>query len=180
MENIDFRNHQARWGRAFNRTLIPTGPNLWNRLGPRRRPRFITASWMIVVATLVAGWFDERAFYALVAAAAVHLLVFFALVDFRAAVFPVQLRFTYLSWVAIGTFVPGCHFMLVIATIGGAALFTFDYCLLARLLYLLPWNREHPLTPSLALQTLIAKPGPGRFQLPPSQVVAELKPAAAA
>ena len=40
----------------------------------------------------------------------------------------------------------------------------FDYCLLARMLYLLPWNRTEKLSLVMVERTFLSPPSSGRFR----------------
>jgi hypothetical protein len=53
---------------------------------------------------------------------------------------------------------PGLHALLFIQLAGVAARVIFDYCLAGRLLSLLPWNRERPLTSALVRSTFLTPP----------------------
>lgn len=174
MNALPHTDHETRWGRAHGATLIPDGDTPWTRMDPVRRSRLVTGCWAIVLALLFAGWFDARAFIGVVGVSLVHAVLFLGLLRFRPMVFPAQLRIAFLAIVTLGTFVPGLRFLLAIATVGGSALLTVGYCPLARMLYLLPWNRTHALSPRQAWQTITTAPSPGRFRLTPEQVSAAL------
>lgn len=72
----------------------------------------------------------------------------------------VQVRIGYLSLLVLGTVGPLWPIHLV-QFIGVNALLVVDYCLLARLLVLMPWNRAEPLTVQLARRALFMPPAPG-------------------
>jgi hypothetical protein len=57
--------------------------------------------------------------------------------------------------------------MMYVTTAGVAANVAFGWCPLARLLYLLPWNREEPFDAGLPLRVFFSKPMRGRFRAPP-------------
>jgi hypothetical protein len=59
--------------------------------------------------------------------------------------FPAQTRIAYLALLAAGTW-PPLGFVHVLQLAGTCISVTTGYCLLARLVSLLPWNRTQPLT----------------------------------
>lgn len=71
--------------------------------------------------------------------------------------FPAQLRIAYLLILSICC-IPALRLLFWIPTIGTYALCLFGYCLLARGLSLMPWNRETPLTLREAIETFLVAP----------------------
>lgn len=71
--------------------------------------------------------------------------------------FPVQVRSVYLWLLLLAMWEP-LHFVLWIQFAGTALLLLTDYCTLARLLSLMPWNRNEPLTAELVRRVLLASP----------------------
>ncbi|MDS3862475.1 hypothetical protein RIF25_16895, partial [Thermosynechococcaceae cyanobacterium BACA0444] len=51
-----------------------------------------------------------------------------------------------------------------VTTIGLAANLFFNYCPLARMMYLLPWNREEPFSFKLVLRVFLSPPVSGKFK----------------
>jgi hypothetical protein len=76
--------------------------------------------------------------------------------------FPVQLRIAYGVLLAI-CFIPQMRWLYWLPTLGTFALVIFGYCLMARVLSLLPWNRIEPLSLELLLRTFISKPSMERL-----------------
>lgn len=71
--------------------------------------------------------------------------------------FPVQVRIGYLLWMLAGLWGPlGFFYWILLA--GTAASVLVDYCLMARMLSLLPWNRRAPLTWLLVVRTFLRLP----------------------
>lgn len=72
----------------------------------------------------------------------------------------VQVRIGYLGLLMLGSVGPlwPIHLMQFV---GVNALLVADYCLLARLLVLMPWNRGLPLSTQLLRQALFSPPAPG-------------------
>jgi hypothetical protein len=70
---------------------------------------------------------------------------------------PVQVRAAYLGLLLLGSWPPlrALHWMQLAGT---AVVLVFDYCVLARLLSLLPWNRRAPLTRARLLATFLSPP----------------------
>jgi hypothetical protein len=71
--------------------------------------------------------------------------------------FPVQLRITYLLLLVI-SFIPQMRWLYWLPTLGTFALVIFGYCLLARALSLLPWNRRESLSADLLRRTFMTRP----------------------
>lgn len=74
--------------------------------------------------------------------------------------FPVQIRLAYLTWL-IGGFIPGFFWMHWIALVGTSAMVTVGYCPLNRMLNLLPFNRNEPLTRALVWRVVVTAPCAG-------------------
>jgi hypothetical protein len=74
--------------------------------------------------------------------------------------FDVQVRVGYLALLLIGSVGPLWPLHLV-QFVGVNAMLVADYCLLARLLRLAPWNRREPMSLALVRWALLAPPAPG-------------------
>lgn len=72
----------------------------------------------------------------------------------------VQVRWFYLMLLVLGT-LPAMAWLHAAQFAGLLLLLVGDYCLAARLLVLLPWNRTQPLTPGLVRWVLLSPPRPG-------------------
>jgi hypothetical protein len=72
-------------------------------------------------------------------------------------VFPVQVRAAYLGLLLLGSWPPlvALHWAQLAGT---TTLLVFDYCPLARMLSLLPWNRRGPLTLARLRATVLSPP----------------------
>ena len=70
---------------------------------------------------------------------------------------PVQVRAVYLGVLLLGSWPPlrALHWLQLAGT---AVVLVFDYCVLARLLSLLPWNRRMPLTRARLRATFLSPP----------------------
>lgn len=72
----------------------------------------------------------------------------------------VQVRAAYLGLLLAGL-LPGLSPLHAAQLVGLTARIAFDYCLLARVLALMPWNRTAPLSWSLVRWVLCSPPAPG-------------------
>ena len=75
----------------------------------------------------------------------------------RLSAFPVQLRVAY-TLLLIACFFPPMRWLFWLPTVGTFALNIFGYCLMARCLSLLPWNRRESITFDLLSRTFISRP----------------------
>jgi hypothetical protein len=158
-------------------TIVPA-ESAWGRLAPATQASLRWSLWAITWLGLLAGCFDASYWRWVVAFSAAHALLMLALVGFRPLVFPAQLRIAYLAWVALGTYAPYASVMMIVTLAGLAANLLVGWCPLARMLYLLPWNRRERLDLDLLARVFLSGPVPGRFE-PPSRlsVTATLAPA---
>ena len=76
--------------------------------------------------------------------------------------FPVQLRLAYLMLLGV-CFIPQMRWLYWLPTVGTFALVIFGYCLLARVLSLLPWNRQEALSADLLFRTFFSRPDLSRL-----------------
>ncbi|MCU0963736.1 MAG: hypothetical protein MUF08_01445 [Burkholderiaceae bacterium] len=123
-------------------------------------PRLKRLYWQataLLLATHLSGWAPGLALaVALNAVQAAH----FALHRRSLQAFDVQVRIGYLALLLIGSVGPlwPIH---VVQFVGVNAMLVADYCLLARLLVLLPWNRRTRFSPSLLRWALCSPAMPG-------------------
>jgi hypothetical protein len=71
-----------------------------------------------------------------------------------------QVRLVFFGLLALGT-LPGLRPLHLLQFAGLNAIVVADYCVLARLLTLLPWNRSVPLSWALVGRVLLLPPAPG-------------------
>jgi hypothetical protein len=71
--------------------------------------------------------------------------------------FPVQTRIAFLALLAAGSW-PSLGFIHWLQLVGTCATVGLDYCALARIMSLMPWNRTRPLTLRLAWRTFVSPP----------------------
>lgn len=147
----------------YEQTLVPDSP--WRRMSPTARNNLVSLLWLLTWGCLVLGHHERVYWHAAIVITAAQALTVTALVKFRPLVFPAQLRIVYIGWLLLGTFVPELVSMMHITTAGLGAMLAFGYCPLARMLYLLPWNRTHALSWRIALRVFLQPPARGRFAL---------------
>jgi hypothetical protein len=139
----------------------------WDAMPDRTRRLLIWSLWLVTWIGLLAGIVDRRVWVGVVAFTVAHVLLVLVLNGFRVAAFPVQARLVFLAMVSVGTFVPGMSFLLYVPMLGLVGNLFFGYCLLARLVYLLPWNRTEPFSLELVARVLTTPPVVGRFRPAP-------------
>jgi hypothetical protein len=129
----------------------------------------------LALSAALAGWPPGLPLaFAAVGAQATH----FALRERRLASFPVQVPLAYAALLALGLAGPLglIHWMQLAGT---WTRLIFDYCPLARIMSLLPWNRRAPLTWSLVKRTFLTPPVKGSFLAPGPAMPAAVAPAPA-
>ncbi|NOR20154.1 MAG: hypothetical protein GQ538_08730, partial [Xanthomonadales bacterium] len=144
---------------------LPPGSML-SGLSPTNRKILADGIFWVVEAALIAGALLDPVYWQWVVwISAFNALVFWVLVGFKPMVFPVQLRIAYLIWVAIGTYAPYMSWMMYVTLVGLGANLLVGWCPLARMIYLLPWNRQVPFSGTLVVKTFFTGPKPGRFSV---------------
>jgi len=121
--------------------------------------------WFATVLPL-AAWLitDAPAAFSCAAGVAAIQALHFRLRTGTMTAFPVQVRVVYLSFLLAGALWEPLRMLNWMQLAGTTAFLTIDYCPLARMLALAPWNRERPLTLALLKET-VATPG-GQWQRP--------------
>jgi len=137
---------------------------LWDRISPAARKPLIWTLWFITWAGLVGGLFDRVYFEYVVYFSAAHALLFLALFGFDIKPFPVQVRIAYFIWVAAGTYVPYLIILMYITLVGLATNLFLGYCPLARMMYLMPWNRDEKFSLDLVKRVFLSPPVAGKFE----------------
>jgi len=90
--------------------------------------------------------------------------------------FPMQVRLVYLGLLILGQ-VPYFRWVNWIQLVGTTVLLTIDYCPLARMLSLTPWNRSQPLSWKFVAAALCTKPVKGSIiQVTSPDLVERLHP----
>lgn len=113
--------------------------------------------WLCLAGCLLAGLLvDPTYFFLAILISTIQALVFFAREE-NSSAFPAQLRIAYVLLLVV-LYLPPLRFLYWIPAIGTLILCFTGYCLLARCLSLLPWNRTSPLTVQEVLRTFSAPP----------------------
>jgi CDP-diglyceride synthetase len=113
--------------------------------------------WLSLACSLLAGLlFDPIYFFLAILISTIQALVFWAR-ESSASSFPSQLRLAYLLLLVM-LYVPPLRFLYWVPAIGTLILCFSGYCLLARFLSLLPWNRTSPLTFQEVVRTFSVPP----------------------
>lgn len=76
----------------------------------------------------------------------------------------VQVRASFLGLLLLGL-LPGLWPLHLLQFMGTSAMLVTDYCLLARLLSLLPWNRHGPISIDVVRRVLLTPPSPGPISM---------------
>ena len=116
--------------------------------------------WVATTAALTLGAIgNDDGFPLAFAITGLHLLHYFAR-HRRVTAFPVQVRAALVVFMSVGLWEP-MRFIYLMLTVGGWAQVLFGYCLMARMVSLLPWNRTVALTSDLLMSTFVARPTVG-------------------
>lgn len=122
-------------------------------------------AWMITAALLLAGISGHRpAFLGAMALTAGQGFILLAR-ERHPMAFSVQLRAAYLFLLLI-SYPPPMRWLYWLPMVGTFALVVFGYCLLSRVLSLLPWNNREPYTLDRLRRTFFSAPNLHRVVLP--------------
>jgi hypothetical protein len=144
----------ARTGTQQNKSLLHA--RRWLIITPRD---WTWWWWLVTACLLLIGLMGmpEAFLTALLLAIAQSVLLF---VRERAlGAFPVQLRLAYTLLLIICFFLP-IRWFFWLPAVGTFAVVIFGYCLMARMLSLLPWNRTEPITADLVRRIFLSRPKP--------------------
>jgi len=122
--------------------------------------------WFITWLGLVGGLFDRLYYEYVVIFSAFHAVLFLSITGFNVKPFPVQVRIAYFIWVAAGTYVPHLTVLMYITLVGLATNLFLGYCPLARMMSLMPWNRNENFSLGLVGRVFFSPPMPGKFEPP--------------
>lgn len=119
--------------------------------------------WTITAVLLVVGLSGEPlGFVSAIVLSVVQTAV--ALIRERSlAAYPVQIRVTY-TLLLLVCYLPYMRWLYWLPTVGTFALVLIGYCLTARFLSLLPWNRTERLSLNLLRRTFISPPVAGNIR----------------
>ena len=113
--------------------------------------------WLVSACLLLVGLMGmPKAFSATLLLSIAQFILFLAR-ERAFNAFPVQLRLAYTLLLTI-CLLPPMRWLYWLPAVGTSALVIFGYCLLARMLSLLPWNRAEPITIDLLRRTFLSRP----------------------
>ena len=115
--------------------------------------RYWAASEVLLIVGL-AGWYPA---FLLALVLALVQIAHYRAREGSFTAFPVQVRMGYAAILLIAL-MPTLQWLFWLPAIGTLALLLFGYCLLARCLSLMPWNRREPFTWQLAWRTFATPP----------------------
>jgi hypothetical protein len=118
--------------------------------------------WAATVPLLATGLYGyQGGFLAAMLLTAVQIIHFYTREKSMLA-FPLQVRIAYLGLLLLAQWSP-FYWLYWLQLIGTSAMVLADYCLLARCLSLMPWNREEALSLRLVLRTFLSPPVSGNI-----------------
>lgn len=120
--------------------------------------------WVATVTLLIIGLADWFGAFYLATALGVIQVVHFRLREGSFAAFAVQVRVAVTAVLLLALWEP-MNWLFWLPTIGMSAQVMFGYCLLARGLSLMPWNRHEPLSWPLVWRTFVSSPVRGNIML---------------
>src|SRR5512134_657507 len=113
--------------------------------------------WLATVTALALGLAGWNPGYGMAMGVTLIHGIHYLRLGHRPASLPMQVRIGYLGLLALGLWQP-LAFLHWMQLAGTSALLVFDYCLLARTLSLMPWNRRVPLSSRLIRRTFLTPP----------------------
>ena len=119
-----------------------------------------TAAWWYWLASTVCLWLTVTGVYPafdITLAIAVMQLMHFLIRDRAQPTLTIQIRAGYL-FVLLLTLIPGFSWFLWVPAIGTLARVLYSYCIMARMLILLPFNRRESLTMSYVKKAFLTPP----------------------
>jgi hypothetical protein len=115
--------------------------------------------WLVMACLLLIGLMGFlQAFLAALLLSSAQSVLFLAR-ERAVKAFSVQLRLAY-TLLLIICFLPPIRWLYWLPALGTFALVVFGYCLMARALSLLPWNRTEPIAADLLRRTFLSRPRP--------------------
>jgi hypothetical protein len=116
--------------------------------------------WLATVALLALGLAGYALGFIAAIAVSVAQAVWFLAKHGSMKPYPVQIRVAYAACL-LAYLIPGFNWLFWAPTLGTVALLLFGYCLMARLLSLMPWNRQEAMSAVLLRRTFLTPPIPG-------------------
>jgi len=121
--------------------------------------------WFVTWLGMVGGLFDRSYFELVVFFSALHAVLFLLLNGSSVRPFPVQVRIAFFILVAAGTYVPGLVALVYATFIGLGTNLFLGYCPLARMMRLMPWNREEEPSLDLLRRVFLSPPVSGSLSV---------------
>jgi len=119
--------------------------------------------WLVTAALLTLGILGNALGFMLAIGLTVFQLIHFVFREGAVTAFPVQVRFWYLMLLLVA-FIEPLRLLYWIPCIGTWAQLIFGYCTMARIVSLLPWNRDKPFSLKLLLETFFSRPVRGSIK----------------
>jgi len=124
-------------------------------------------AWLVTAAAITVGLLGPRVGFLAAVGVTVLQLVIVLMQTRQVTAFAVQLRAAYLALLLV-CLLPRMRWLFWLPAVGTFALVIFGYCLMARVLSLLPHNRREKLSADLLARTFLSRPSPKRLEhLPP-------------
>ena len=120
--------------------------------------RYWAATTLLLIGVVSGIEYSLEAVIALNAIQVIH----FILREKSLVAFPVQVRITYFGLLFLAQ-APFMFWIFWWQLIGTAAMVLFQYCFLARVMSLMPWNLKQPLTIAVIKQTFFSAPAQGNI-----------------
>ncbi len=119
--------------------------------------------WLLTAILLTTGVLENGWGFIWAIALTIFQLIHFSVRAGNITAFPVQVRFWYLMLLLLALPEP-MQWLYWIPCIGTWAQVIFAYCAMARMVSLLPWNREEAFSLSLLAKTFLSRPVRGSVQ----------------
>jgi hypothetical protein len=113
--------------------------------------------WLLTACLLTIGVSGNSAAFLFAIGLTVVQLLHFVIREHGISAFPVQVRFWYLMLLVVAL-PEQLQLIYWIPAIGTWAQIIFGYCTMARLVSLLPWNRNEPFSLALVKRTFLSRP----------------------
>ena len=113
--------------------------------------------WLVTAGLLTYGVSGNSIGFMLAIGLTIFQLIHFVIREKSITSFPIQVRFWYLILLIVALPEP-LQLIYWIPTIGTWAQIIFGYCTMARLVSLLPWNRNENISFSLVKKTFLSRP----------------------
>lgn len=124
--------------------------------------------WLVTAGLLTAGVAGYQICFLLAIGLTVFQLIHFVIREHSVTAFPVQVRFWYLLLLLVALPEP-LQVVYWLPMVGTWMQVLFGYCMMARCVSLLPWNRKERFSVDLLMRTFISRPVRGNIMqgLPP-------------